>query len=87
MCDHKNRESAMEIVERDSSGRPTVWCDPCLYSLIKALNIYGIRTVASCCGHGRRPGNIVLEDGRELIIAPNFDAARQIDKYFPDICG
>jgi len=59
--------------------------DPCLKKIIKALNDGGIKTKASCCGHGRRPGNIVLEDGRELIICRNFETARIVDKAFPSI--
>lgn len=57
--------------------------DPCLISLIKVLNKVGLKTIASCCGHGHRPGNIALEDGREIIIARNYQEAREIDKLFP----
>lgn len=70
MCDHDNREAAMTVVERDDRGVPTVWCDPCLAPLVKALNDGGIRTVASCCGHGRMDGTVALADGRELLIVP-----------------
>lgn len=62
--------------------------DFCLYEHIKTLNESGIATIASCCGHGHRPGNIALADGRELIIARNYDEARSIDKMFKfDIHG
>lgn len=61
--------------------------DKCIAPIIEALNMCGVETVASCCGHGRRPGNIALRDGRELIIAPDFTTAREIDSYFPDIQG
>jgi hypothetical protein len=37
-------------------------CDPCIEPLVRALNDAGIATRASCCGHGHRPGNIVLAD-------------------------
>jgi hypothetical protein len=47
---------------------PGVWCDPCLVPLVRALNDGGIPTKASCCGHGKRNGSIVLADGRELVI-------------------
>lgn len=30
-------------------------CDPCIADLVAALNAGGLRTVASCCGHGYRP--------------------------------
>src|SRR5690606_39841374 len=62
-----DRESQMVVIERDASGKPTVWCDPEIADLVRALNAGGIRTVASCSGHGHRPGNIALADGRELI--------------------
>lgn len=79
MCDHKNREQAMEVVERDAKGAPTVWCDPCIYRLIKALNNGGLRTVASCCGHGEMHGVISLADGRELLIFPDYESARKAE--------
>lgn len=61
--------------------------DECIAPLVKALNKDGIRTVASCCGHGNRPGSIALADGRELIIAPDYETAREVDEAFPDIHG
>lgn len=56
------REQAMVTV------KPGVFCDPCIASLVAALNYGGIETVASCCGHGDRDGNIILKDGRELVV-------------------
>ncbi len=62
--------------------------DPCIAELVQALNDAGFDTIASCCGHGHRPGNIMLRDGREFIIARNWGEARQIDRLFPiDING
>lgn len=56
--------------------------------IVRALNEAGVATKASCSGHGHRPGKIVLCDGREIIIARNFDEARRIDCLFPlDING
>jgi len=55
--------------------------DSCIHNLVKILNDNDIVTVASCCGHGNRSGNIALADGRELIIAKNFEEARNIDKF------
>jgi hypothetical protein len=48
--------------------KPGVWCDPCIADLIGALNLYGIETVASCCGHGNNEGRISLKDGRDLTL-------------------
>jgi hypothetical protein len=42
--------------------------DFCVVGIVSALNAAGIETRASCCGHGKRDGNIILEDGRILII-------------------
>jgi hypothetical protein len=42
--------------------------DWCIHHIVAALNAGGIETVASCCGHGKQPGSIVLADGRELVI-------------------
>lgn len=83
----ESRESRMVVLERDEDGTPTVWCDPEIADLVSALNKAGIRTIASCSGHGHRPGNIMLADGRELVIARDFDEARKIDAMFPGING
>lgn len=62
--------------------------DSCIYDLVKVLNDNGFTTIASCCGHGHRPGDIALGDKRELIIAKDFEEARKIDAIFPcDIHG
>jgi len=42
--------------------------DFCVADIVAALNAANIPTVASCCGHGKIEGNVVLEDGRELKI-------------------
>ena len=42
--------------------------DWCIHQIVAALNAGGVRTVASCCGHRKMDGNIILEDGRVLII-------------------
>jgi len=60
----------------------TAKVDACIAPLIQALNDAGIETVASCCGHGQRPGNIALAGGRELFIVPDYETARELDKKF-----
>ena len=45
-----------------------IYVDKCIADIVKALNNAEIRTKASCCGHGKILGSIVLEDGRELIV-------------------
>lgn len=81
MCKH----GEFELVK---SGRQIVQVDRCISRLVKVLNEAGFQTVASCCGHGHRPGNIALADGREFVIARNWAEARQIGRLFPlDIHG
>lgn len=75
-----------DVVTLDIGSRP-VDVDSCIATLVLALNGGGLRTVASCCGHGNRPGNIALADGRELIIAADYDQARAVDAAFPNIHG
>ena len=50
--------------------------DYCIHHIVAALNAGGIRTVASCCGHGTMHGRIDLEDGRTLVVAS--DAAQVV---------
>ncbi len=83
-----DRESQMVVIDRDETGWPSIWCDPEIADIVRALNKGGVKTVASCSGHGFRPGNIALADGRELIVARDFTEARKIGKMFPvDING
>ena len=56
--------------------------DPCILQIIKSLNQGGVETIASCCGHGRRPGNIILKDGREILICRDYKTARYVEKDF-----
>ena len=42
--------------------------DSCLSDIVDALNKAGILTSNCCCGHGKRQGTIILQDGRELKI-------------------
>ena len=44
--------------------------DYCIHKIVAALNAGGVHTVASCCGHGKMKGNILLQDGRMLTIQP-----------------
>lgn len=75
-----SREDCRVVIKRDETGKPTVWCDPEIADLVQALNSSGVKTVASCSGHGHRPGNIALADGRELFILSNHDEARRVYK-------
>jgi hypothetical protein len=65
----------------------TIMIDAAIAGLVSALNKGGCPTKASCSGHGERPGQISLADGRELFIARNWREAREIDAAFPGING
>ena len=46
--------------------------DSCIAPIVDALNKAGIYTSGCCCGHGESDGDIILHDGRTLvIIVPN----------------
>ena len=61
-------------VTKTVAAKHIVEVDSCIAALVEALNYSGVETVASCCGHGRNPGSIILADGRELlIIAPRAE--------------
>ncbi len=42
--------------------------DRCIASLVEALQNGSIDMRGSCCGHGKGTGEIVLADGRNLVI-------------------
>lgn len=42
--------------------------DSCIAPIVAALQAAGIDMRGSCCGHGKREGEIELEDGRGLLI-------------------
>lgn len=65
--------------------RKVIDVDRCIAPLVEALNAVGMTTIASCCGHGKQPGSIVLEGGREIRIMPDFESARAVDRLFPPI--
>ncbi|GMM94174.1 hypothetical protein [Qipengyuania sp. MTN3-11] len=82
------RENKMVTLRRDKTGEPTVWCDPEIADLVDALNTEDLATVASCSGHGYRPGSIALSDGRYLMVFGNMEHAAPAEAAFPlDING
>ena len=58
--------------------------DPCIAPLVKILNDSGVLTDASCCGHGKMFGSIILADGRELLISPNRETTLQAERVWMD---
>lgn len=92
MCEWGNTAPLRVLVPADLSWTgqarwDTKDIDRCLLPLVQALNDSGLPTRASCCGHGHRPGNVVLADGRWLIVASE-EQAQQIEALWPlDIHG
>lgn len=89
-----NREAIERVgangqpVELLEIGGRVVEVDAEIAPLVRALNAAGLETVASCSGHGHRPADIALRDGREIIVARDFAEARRINALFPtDING
>ena len=68
-----SREAQMVVIKRGADGVPTVWCDPEIVDIVRALNDGGLPTVASCSGHGEKFGGIALSDGRQLMVIPSLD--------------
>lgn len=86
MCEHGDTVTLNVLVPADLAFEGVdTWkdkpVDRCLAPLVQALNHAGILTRASCCGHGKRPGNIALADGRELVVVATFEEARRLDAF------
>ena len=79
MCEWGNVNDVKIKGHFNKNGKP-FYVDKCIANLIQALNDGGVSTVASCCGHGKGFGNIILRDGRELIIMPDYESSRRAEK-------
>lgn len=67
-CDDCGGEKTYANQAKMALNGRVVCIDWCIHHIIAALNAAGVRTLASCCGHGAQPGRIDLEDGRTLTI-------------------
>ena len=54
--------------------------DKCIHDIIAALNTANLPTLACCCGHGKLPGRITLQDGRELMFFRNGEDFKVADE-------
>jgi len=73
MCKWGNTKDVMVYIPEDlsSTGQAKTAhkpIDECIAPIVDALNKHGVLTRSSCCGHGKREGNIILQDGRILLI-------------------
>lgn len=78
MCNHRNS------VERKINGK-VLRLDECLAETIVNLNKIGIKTRASCCGHGKYPLTIITVDGIEL--TSNLNLGKRRNYYEKDRNG
>ena len=69
----------MMVIEENS-----IWCDPCLEGTIRSLNLGGLKTVASCCGHGSNFSTVLLADGRWIVILPDHESFSKMDTTIPE---
>ena len=51
--------------------------DYCIHQIVAALNAGGVYTTSSCCGHGEKNGEFILENGRVLIILPKAPESKE----------
>jgi len=55
--------------------------DYCVSRLVGALEAAGFRPVASCCGHGKLPPSVLLDDDSEVVVLTRDQAAETIRRY------
>lgn len=82
MCEHGDTTDVWVYVPASLShtGRLRLALKPidrCIAPVVDALNRYGVRTVTSCCGHGKDIGRIEMLDGRVLEISTALDEIEQ----------
>jgi len=58
--------------------------DRCISQIVASLNAGNVQTVASCCGHGKLFGSIILQDGRCLVICPDLETHNSVIKRCRD---
>lgn len=77
MCKHGDTvECLVPVAARDAAEGIDIiklkQIDGCIAPLVEALNAIGWATRSSCCGHGRGRGEILLQDGRMLLIVSDL---------------
>ena len=48
-----------DLIEKSAKGFITV--DACMHAPVLMLNKLGVQTLGCCCGHGKRPGVILIK--------------------------
>jgi hypothetical protein len=60
-CNFGTYECSVKLKECNLYSKPQ-YCDKCISKEIETLHEQGIKTVASCCGHGKIPHTIAVYD-------------------------
>lgn len=81
MCERGIEAVQVRLCAPTESGRTEVPVDPCIAPLVQALNDGGMQTLASCCGHGKWPGSVVLGDGSELVVGSTPEEAESYRRW------
>lgn len=55
------------------SEKRQVQVDACIASLIQMLNDYGVKTLASCCGHGKTSFSYIRISAQNIDLIPMGD--------------
>ena len=76
MCDEHSATRVRVLIPADLSFDgvehwKNAGIDTCIAPLVRALQEGGVNMRGSCCGHGKRPGEILLQDGRTLSLLPD----------------
>ena len=79
MCEHNIKTVVRVKIPSDLSHTgKEYWkdakIDSCIAPIVKALQEGGIDMRGSCCGHGKQSPEILLQDGRKIIIEGVQDA-------------
>ena len=61
MCAHGDTVLVRLAFPNRYSWREVVLVDRCIAPIVQRLNDIGVRTLNSCCGHGRAEGSIFYE--------------------------
>ena len=84
MCERGETERVWVKIPADISGtgydrwsEETI--DACIAPLVRVLQNGGVNMRGSCCGHGREPGGIQLQDGRVLLVLDPVAGERYMD--------
>lgn len=59
---------AADLAADSITGWKRAQIDRCIAPIVQALQHGGIDMRSSCCGHGKGGGEILLQDGRRLVI-------------------